>query len=71
MKSTYRPPLHRTVTVTESVDSHRKKEDKINQYKVLNKIGDGAFGDIYKVIEPISSSPEAKDKVFAMKVIQR
>jgi hypothetical protein len=50
----YRPPMSRKVTRTDSCCSSRTPFGmrKINQYIMIEKLGVGAYGDVYKVIEP-------------------
>ena len=50
----YRPPMSRKVTRTESCNSRKTQSGmrKINQYFLIEKLGVGAYGDVFKAIEP-------------------
>ena len=45
------------------------KRNFVNQYQVLEKIGEGRFGNVYKVTEERKATK--KTSTFAMKVILR
>lgn len=50
----YRPPMSRKLTRTDSCCSTKTPFGmrKVNQYILIEKLGVGAYGDVFKVIEP-------------------
>ena len=50
----YRPPMSRKLTRTDSCCTSKTPFGmrKVNQYVLMEKLGVGAYGDVFKVIEP-------------------
>ena len=66
--------MSKSVLRTDSVTSLKTFGiKKINQYTLLQKLGQGSYGGVYQVVEPGSGfyGGDDIDKTFAMKIVDK
>ena len=57
----------REIVITDNISEYTENK-VVNQYNIINQIGEGQFGNVFKVTQQ-HESHKKKDETFAMKVI--